>query len=789
MALDNELVDQKLSTFADGIQKRIQESKSNEERLEELELLKEFVYKAPKQAVAIVKFILAHPLPTQSKYWGDVELPGKEQGEVVMQALDLLNELRYIDSDEILPILAELASGDKATYKSKALDILKHFARYDFNVLTKSQIGYGAQRKALDFILKWSLEERMHQLDFVEVVAKCILESSVEGTTATAVDTLTFHFTVVQPTDFLKRMRQEVIEVLFDLYRLSDADSQKIRILNILENATRGPNNAAYGDDVTQMLLDAHKQLGSFYRQVIFDEKGQVKSLAIAEEIETRLYWLNRNGAYATEESKQLRKDILADRLYTVFRTFVGDDFTHRDDAEFQRADAIEKYFVAVTDETVKKWIADLTTMAAQLDSIQEWKFMQFKNFLRKLAADKSEIAKKIFDDSYDRNTNLKKFSASFLDGFRDKNHMKLWDDAVSRIIATKDPVLVSAIPFSLNYDREVDLQAEVRDEDLKLLEEITHQKGQFVFLKDFTDRNHVLHYALINALFRNYRRDPNLIEQLIVEELAHPEYTNIYAQALMLAVLKNWTDFSEFSPAGKEKLKEWLIALPDIDWHTQEVLVNLGKNDLKIILDIFWGRIEHEIQYKETHKSIIDRVHYDAVPYHMNEQLVKRIGEDPQYLQLLSSWLNNLTSDWSLYNWNIGEFLTRIGTSTRAVIMSLIEKDDHESLAKASHLISRMDGNNDFDLCMEIVKRTDNKKILSTIESTLYSTGVVSGEYGIANAYHSKAQTLEGYLNNENERVRKFAQKLRRHMLQSAERERKNADEGKQLRKKEFEG
>ena len=70
-----------------------------------------------------------------------------------------------------------------------------------------------------------------------------------------------------------------------------------------------------------------------------------------------------------------------------------------------------------------------------------------------------------------------------------------------------------------------------------------------------------------------------------------------------------------------------------------------------------------------------------------------------------------------------------------------------------------------------------------------MYTTGVVSGEYGIAQAYEGKAKMLEKYKTDKSERVKKFAERMIVSFLDSAKRERQHADEEKQLRKIEFEG
>ena len=70
-----------------------------------------------------------------------------------------------------------------------------------------------------------------------------------------------------------------------------------------------------------------------------------------------------------------------------------------------------------------------------------------------------------------------------------------------------------------------------------------------------------------------------------------------------------------------------------------------------------------------------------------------------------------------------------------------------------------------------------------------MYTTGVITGEYGIAQAYENKAKALGKYKADESERVRQFADRMIKSFLDSAKRERQRADEEKQLRKIEFEG
>ena len=119
---------------------------------------------------------------------------------------------------------------------------------------------------------------------------------------------------------------------------------------------------------------------------------------------------------------------------------------------------------------------------------------------------------------------------------------------------------------------------------------------------------------------------------------------------------------------------------------------------------------------------------------------------------------------------------------------MSLIEKGDDSSLKKAAIAMRSIEGSN-LGLSIEIARRTGNEDILNMVDTNIYATGVVSGEYGIAIAYENKAKELEKYKNDTNDRVQKFVERMIRSLNENATRERQRADEVKQLRRIEYEG
>ncbi len=797
MELNNQKADEYLAKFACEIIADIKKSKDNDSILENLDLLKEFIYKVPNEMIEIMRYIIekkpTSPVIHKSKFG---EFDGKSHKDLILIGIELLDHIRYIVHDEVLELIRQLSQWEDSEVKNKALEVIKKFAKYDFNILTKSKIGYGAQREILNFIKQWSSNKQKQNFDFIITATKELLNSSIEGNTWKDEKTLVYHSGVVGPTDFLKRIRRETIELLFELYPTIKDSKKRLQIISTLEEATRRPSNVLYGDDVTQMILDDIDQLIENYRSIVFNDSQKMREEpAIVAEIEKGLYWLARNEKFKTQKVINLRKDILKDSFYSLFRLLVGDPVTYKeeegwDTADKKRAEAIAEKVLEISEKNLRGWITKLNIIAEQKEITEEWHFQEFKRFLRKIAKEKSALADNILANAFKKNRSLKAFTANFLDGFRDSTEFDLWDKYVTEIIKRKEALLVSAICFSLNLAGEVDLKKEIRNRDIELLNDIVKKQNTFAFLRTNKDGHFLLHYALINTLTRNYVRSPKKIEGLIVEEMArHSQYISMYFQNLQMSTWKKWMDVSKWSEKGAEFLKQQMIELPSLDWHAQGLLLNLGKENFTIIIEVFLGRIKKDNESKKRRRCLLREDRYEAVPYHFNPDLREHIASHPCYKKVVCEWFTEATVDWSVYNWDIGQFLQRVGgPSLSEILMSLVEKGDKDSLMKVTRIMGPFwDGN--FDLCIEIARRTENEKILGQLESVMYATGVVSGEYGISEAYERKAKDLEQYTRDKDPRARKFVEKMIKSFKEGAERERQRADEEIQLRKIEFEG
>lgn len=794
MSLGNANADKYLVKFAQELREKILTASTNEEALEGLDLLEEFIYKVPKISFEIIGYLIKNPIETKVYDSQLGKMKGKDYSDVAEKIITLLEHLRYIDTKEVLRLTLLLFKDKDTTINPKAKDLLKKTAKYDYNVLVKSKMGYGIQGIILDFLIGMSQKDRLSNIDFIEIAAQELLEPDFEGTTMTDEKTLVMHSGPLTVTPFLKDLRKKTIDFIFDLYGKVSSGNEKLKLIRVLEEAAQTPGHVLYGDDLLDMVNDDISYLIKIYEQIVFGADGKmIEEVSLVSEIEKKLYWMNRSEKKISTESKEFRKKILSDRFYSIYRLLVCDQVSYReeegwDTAEGTRNEKIASHIASINPDNIAQWIADINLISDQQKVTEEWHFLQFKSFLRKLSYEKPGMAEKILDRAYLEDRSVKTFVSNFLDGFRDANRLDLWDKFVDKIIDKKDPVSVAAICYSLNLADGADLKEKIRDNDLDILEEIVEKKVRFSFLKESKERNNLLHYALLNSLIRNHQRNPKRIEKLIIKEMkGNPEYLILYFRELPIGTWKKWVDWSNFDESSLEFLKEKLIEIPDLDWHEQGLMLDWALGKIEYVLDVFKGRIEKDDDNKKE-KGIFEREHYDSIPYHFNPELQAFISTHPEYKGKIIRLIDRMTEDWSVYNWHLAHLIQRAGVSFDEIVLSLIEKGGDISLMRAARLMRSIEGG-DVALCIAVAGKTDNKKILSQLDAIMYSTGVVMGEDGITRAYKARAKELEVYIKDKNPRVKKFAKRLGASFLDSAKRERKRMEEEIKLRKIEFNG
>jgi hypothetical protein len=452
------------------------------------------------------------------------------------------------------------------------------------------------------------------------------------------------------------------------------------------------------------------------------------------------------------------------------------------------RSKEIENILNDISEVTIKKWSEIFNRIANESSFVEEWKFQNLKVFLRNFAQKKSSLADKLLEEAYNKSLPLRFFAEPILDGFRLSKKMKLWDKYLKISLVNKDSALVRSLINNLYIQDIGTLKMAIRRIDQDFLHSVVNKLGKYKFLR--LEKGWQFHSELFRVLCRIFQVSPKLFEVLIETEMKqHPELAHHFIDSIHFAIRSKSFDIKKLSKRGKEILKQELIKVKSLEWGAQDLLFELGKNDTKIIFDVFYARILHEQNFKKD-RDVLDRIdRYDAVPYHFNPEFVQHIQQIPNLVSQAINMLGKMTKTWSVYNFQVSHLFERIGgLAITSIVTEAIKKGGEQNLRNAAHFLGSSSGA-DLDLCMQIAAKTTNRKILSSLGTAIYSTGVVSGEYGIAEEYERKAKSLEKYKDSKNSKLKKFARSTIENLNVSARQARQSADEDKERRRLQFEG
>lgn len=783
-ALDSDKAEQYLASSANELAEEVKRSVDNDYVADRLNLLTEFAYRVPTQALEVIRFVLgSKPVEPQLIKSRFGEHLGNTHTNLILKAIELLDHLRYIVTDDVLSLAAELSIHEQKEVREQALRIADGYASYDFRVMR--QIGYSAQRKMVDFMVRWSMEQRILHFDFLEAAVRSLLSSSVMSSEMTDVNKFTMTYGQVTPTESLKEIHRQVMDMVSEMFRAIPEAKSKLRLVRLLDNVTQPPHNVQMTAELSEMLIQDSTYLVGIYRQMV-----SAGVLAVTSHIENRLYWMNKTKTYKTQESVQLRDEIMADDLYQLFDLLAGDRAGHyRNDggwemSERKRAQRVRSLIESVDEQGLPGLSDQLNRIAGQQSLVESWRYSSFEDFLIQLSETKPREADLLFEDAFARQLPLRSFVIGFLIGLRVKNEFELWDKYAEKIIELRQVEYVVPLIRSLCLPKGIDLQEAIRQSDLDIVDAAVNRSGPLSFAKGSDDP--LIHFATLETILRCLSRAPTRMQSLLVSQIEdNPLNLHGSLSQLYIAIARDWIHMTELLGETVNFIASKLIEVPDLDWEMQDLLLEIGHREgCRFVLNLVMKRIRFYESLKKAHAG----EYYESIPFHIDPRLQQFIGENAEYKETMAEWLGSMTAEWSIYNWEVSRFLQTIERNFDEILLALIEKGDDNSLDRAATAIHSMERSST-RLSIEIARRTENEDILHKISANLLSTGVVSGEYGIAIAFENKAKELEQYQGDSSERVRTFVGLAVQNLKEAAKRERQRAEESMQLRRIEFEG
>jgi ppGpp synthetase/RelA/SpoT-type nucleotidyltranferase len=715
---------------------------------------------------------------------GTSSFPGKSAGDVVQLIVGILRDYRYVGFEATTEAVIRLYMGATGDDEQKAIISLgEELAKHHLGVWKR--YGPVAQQALIDIADKLPEETRERCRPLLRTMYDKILSPGVEGTEWASPDTLTISTGSVQASTELGEIRARAIEHLKAMLGMSSTDGERQAIISALFRASETPFNAQYSNELALLVLENAKTVVGICR-----EMATGWSFEILQKLEDRMLrlhyanravpsWLTDDPTLAAANAALLveilafRDEVNADPHFVTYKTLVGYDSVFpsawdQNPFDYEARDAwreerINAMVAAITADDADAWL-DIITRCAQTRSDDLATFPTFGTFLAKLAAAKPDVVIGYLDRLDEQ---LAQFLPGMLRGLIDAGQQ----DFVERKLHgwMGQCRYLDTICFFLKSEMRLDNdllvvaaeRAALDGDDWAVTTSVAAAVSRYAHAAD--DR---LKAVFLDGL--QYLTAQNDVRW------ATSHFVN-WRKSPILAALQG---------GELDVLFTALLLLPRLEYGIEELLVTVTGQNIDGVIQFLGDRMSRERELEAD-----DR--YRAVPF-TPHKLPKALSAHPaKMVQAARTWF---AADGSLFRFRGGHFIAQVFADMpeefEAELRALVESGGLEEIKMALAILQNYEGNaNIHGLCRDIIEALpEDDRLRTDVTIAIQSTGVVSGELGMAEAYEERKALVGPWLEDARLKVRQFAEEFIHQTDQAIAGEQRRAEEDREFRQRDFE-
>ena len=706
---------------------------------------------------------------------------GKSEVDVSDAALDILERLRYIDVEKSFVTLCEIYStSNSETETNRLIKAAEKLASHDLSIWEK--YGPVVQRRIVEQIKLLEPDLVTRVLPLVTASLSQLLSAEAESTKSGA-EAITFQRAAVLPSPELKELREEAIQLLMKLYE-SASDSDKRLIRNSVWSATRIASYPPENEDLDVIILENSRSLVEYFTGCISDENFEV-----LQGIEHRIYWLKKRFSPWVEsgEDRPARSEAAATLLqsienfrdaangideYGIYKVLVGydsvfpsawdnDQFGYREEDAY-RKEKLGEFAKDISPENADVW-RNRIELCAAVESRDSATFRYFGEFLSNAACAQPEV---LLDLVTKRTTAGLKFLPALYSGLQKSANA----DITSMLMRwCEESYELEKICRAIRF-------ADVLDMELLRTASVAALSVE----------NRVAILEVVAALFS--RKEMVIDEDLLNIFRSCFKYLTSHKETAWIH--DAWIHTKDSELLGKleisdvKVLLENLLYIPQLEYQTEALLGNLLDRFPEEVILFLANRVRYERASKEENR-------YSAVPYEFYELSDKL---QPHYEMLIELGEQLFSEDDYMFEFYGGRLLSiSFPTFTEEFesrLMEMVQSGDKQKIEFVLHILRNYKGEAFLHpLCKEIAHALEpGHSLLSSLSIVLDSTGVVSGQFGMRDAYIAKKAELQVWLTDGRERVREFANCEILSLDRQIAAEQRRAIEDIEMRKRDYE-
>ncbi len=745
------------SNFLNGLA----DIKNNDDIIANLELLSEYSFRAPEQTIQIAKQIISSKALPPKAYDSQIgSFEGATHSKLLIETLDTLSSIRYLETKKVLDIAIPLCTHSNIDVKKKALELIKQISEY--NIFAMRKIGYYPQQQIVDLLKTWSTEQLKTNLSALLEIGREVLSPEFEGSEMSDYRTFTLSFGPLPVSEDLKNIRNEMAGIIKKLFAEEIDKNTKVKLLNILEEGTRTPNRGEYKQELEQLILNfVNETIMPFYSELI-----NTSSFVVIHEIEGQTHWfIKRFGKEKLVSLQSFQKTLKENKLYQIFRVFFGYDLDFDEELKWREARAkreeiINGYIEQINDESFNSWKKDILTIASNFTPEDPGKFQYFNNFLYKLAKTNPNLAMKLVTE-----IELQPFLTHLILGLLESEHSDIRRLLLEWIADKKELTTLAEIFW---YTKKADFEL---------------MRALFDAIVA-TDNVKALNLLATNIIV-SYQGEEEIKTLFIdvIKELNKQKSTNwtfnffLHESSLLKSLSEHEADI----------LLDNLLFAEDITHDIEEILIPIAESYPAKIINFFYERIQKQIKKSKDSR-------YDALPYDFHE-LPKILAKNTDLvLDELFKWFKE--KGW-LFHFDSPRFLQEIfpgmDDPLKNKLLELIKVGGKDNAEVILRVLRAYEGHTVTHLVIkEFIKKylqRENTKTYKDYASELFialsTTGVVTGEYGLPNAYKQKKEEIQNWKTDKSKAIRLFVEKYEEYLDKHIAYHTKRADEDIELMKR----
>ena len=771
----------------------LDKARNNNDRYEILSGLKDYAipnyddltaaYKGLKGPLlrAVKAARVTEPVPIETTY-GDMD--GFKADAVTRLVVEIIENLRYVDVVGALQLLIDIYRGEpKEDIRQQIVNAVKKLSEY--NIDAYNQVGPMLQMALVDYLAEMSDVE----VDSIRPIALAVwteaIQSDITGTKWRA-DSVTLSTGALPVSDQLREVRDRALKALFSAYDRSTDDAQKRAVLLALDAAARTPHQGHYSNDLLAITLKDATRIVEF-----LTERTKHTSYELLQHLEHRFLWDYRRTKALTEDTDnrfscqtdakllvatifKFRDTINADPRFLQYKILVGfesvypdhwtnEEFELEGADEYRRSEA-DRYIDEINSENGDDWF-NLIERCAQTKSIDLATFPIFDNFISKLSESKPEVTRRFLEKASD---DLRFFLSDFLNGLAASGRADIYDRILEDELESARSLTSIAWHLRKSDVTKPDFAA-------RLLKRAI-EKG---------DQGAVSHCLLLALEYYGTEKvpDADTFVRDALTFLNNRKDSRWVSQAWFLQ--KPTKFYEQLTPERTTQILNNLGYLPEVNYQVERVLVRLAERQPEAVWDYFGVRLSQEAV------DDVDEDRFEAVPFQFHG-LEKELSKNPQFA--INKGLSWFARDRHLFQFRGGRVLSNTFPNctpefATALVDLVRNGSDTEAEFTLAILQNYLGATSTHIVLKEIVSRfPDDASKMNKIRASLDSVGMTRGEFGLAEAWRARKDSLKEWLTDDRPAVRAFAEMHIAELDRMIASEQRSAESRKEMRKRDYE-